>query len=128
MAETAILGVIPALSVSLDVLDVLARAAARAGRLVLMYGPYGGLYMYLFGSKATWRLEAQILGHLDDTEACGFRDHVQTECTMISVAVRIPLLPILNTRRNKIDWLVFILTHYLGGHYGPDCCHGNVTE
>lgn len=59
----------------------------RAIELVRLYGT-SGLYIYAFGSRATWRLQAQVLGQLRDEDAFAFKKSVTDECTMISVAVQ----------------------------------------
>jgi len=66
------------------------RRALTSIRLLNLYGPSGFL-LYYFGSLTTWRVEAQVLGRLDDDDAMGFKKSVQDEGTMVSVAVRLVL-------------------------------------
>ena len=75
------------LEVTLDVADVGARHSLRAFQLLELYGP-PGLFLFLFGSKMTWHIEAQILGQMIDEDALAFKKYIQDECTMVSVAVR----------------------------------------
>ncbi|KFY93942.1 hypothetical protein V500_03483 [Pseudogymnoascus sp. VKM F-4518 (FW-2643)] len=72
----------------LDVIDLLARTAVRASNLFLLYGP-SSIPLLLFGSRATWRLEAQILGQLKEEDAAAFKKSILDECTMIAVAAAI---------------------------------------
>lgn len=65
---------------------LVAHQALKSIRLVILYGP-SGIFLYYFGSLVTWRVEAQVLGQLDDNEAMQFKKSVQDECTMVSVAV-----------------------------------------
>lgn len=85
MAE-AVIGLFPAAEMFLDVADAVARHGLRAIRLLKLYGR-SGLFLFLFGSKLTWRMEAQVLGELNDEDALAFKKCVQDECTMVSVAV-----------------------------------------
>ena len=88
MAEGApsIAVLILTVKVSLDVADSVARHGLRAIRLFGLYGP-SGLLLFWFGSKSTWRMEAQVLGELTDEDALAFKKCVQDECIMVSVAV-----------------------------------------
>lgn len=52
-----------------------------------LYG-VSGLTLLVFGNRTMWRLEAEILGGLRDSDAHAFRKSVQGQCNMISVAVR----------------------------------------
>ncbi|KIM98299.1 hypothetical protein OIDMADRAFT_90904, partial [Oidiodendron maius Zn] len=52
------------------------------------YGLFG-IFLYLFGSRTTWRTEAHVLGTVSDDDALNFKKSVQDECTMISVAAAI---------------------------------------
>lgn len=70
----------------LDTLDIYFRTLAHAINLYRLYGP-SGLILLFFGSRTTWRVEAQVLGQLDDDVAMDFKKSVQDECTMISTAV-----------------------------------------
>lgn len=79
---------IGAVKVSLDVADAIARHGMRGIRLLKLYGP-SGLFLFWFGSKLTWRMEAQVLGEMADEDASAFKKCVQDECTMVSVAVSI---------------------------------------
>lgn len=85
------LAIIPAafmtIRLLLDGTDYVLRSARRA---VLLVGIYGspGIFLFLFGNRSTWRLEAQIIGKLQDADATSFKDAVQGQCSMISVAVR----------------------------------------
>ncbi|KAF2496463.1 hypothetical protein BU16DRAFT_460458 [Lophium mytilinum] len=64
-------------------------AARRPFQLLILYG-VSGLFLYLFGSNTTWRVESQVLGQLsgDDgvDDAMNFKTSVLDGCTMISVA------------------------------------------
>jgi hypothetical protein len=88
MAEgaTALAGLVMTVQVLLDVADSVARHGLRAIRLLGLYGP-SGLLLFWFGSKSTWRMEAQVLGELNDEDALAFKKCVQDECIMVSVAV-----------------------------------------
>jgi hypothetical protein len=79
-------GAIGTVRLSLDVADAVARHGLRAIRLLELYGP-SGLFLFWFGSKSTWRMEAQVLGELIDEDAMAFKKCVQDECIMVSVAV-----------------------------------------
>jgi hypothetical protein len=59
-------------------------------RPIDLFDLYGvsGIFLYLFGSRTTWRTEAHVLGTVSDDDALNFKKSVQDECTMISVAVR----------------------------------------
>ncbi|KAH7117905.1 hypothetical protein B0J11DRAFT_509599 [Dendryphion nanum] len=76
------------LKTSLDLADISARNMLKVFRLFSMYG-FPGILLDVFGSEMTWRLEAQILGQVQDDDASAFRDYVQSECNMISVAAAI---------------------------------------
>ena len=54
--------------------------------LIDLYG-LSGIFLYLFGSRTTWRTEAHILWSVSDEDALNFKKSVQDECTMIFVAV-----------------------------------------
>jgi fructose-1,6-bisphosphatase len=58
---------------------------------VALYDLYGSsaTLLLLLGSRTTWVTEAQVLGRFQDEEALQFRQSVQDECTMVSVAVGI---------------------------------------
>jgi hypothetical protein len=71
----------------LDVADFYAREIVRVIRLHKLYGP-SGIPLLLFGSRAIWRIQAQILGQVKDDDALEFKKSVYNECTMIAVAVR----------------------------------------
>lgn len=58
----------------------------RPFRLWDLYGA-PGIILYLFGSRTTWNVEAQVLGRQDEDDAMQFKKSVQDECTMVSVAV-----------------------------------------
>ena len=73
--------------IALLVSDSLFQVIRRAIPLFRLYG-LPGIVLLFFGSRTTWRVEAQILGKLDDKEALEFKKSVQDECNMISVAVR----------------------------------------
>ncbi len=60
--------------------------AVRPFELIRLYGPPGVILFY-FGSRNTWRLQAQVLGELKKEDAFSFTRCVKDECTMISVAV-----------------------------------------
>lgn len=69
-----------------EVADLFARNAVRAFHLSVLYGP-SSIPLLLFGSRATWRIEAQVLGQLKDEDAATFKKSILDECTMIAVAV-----------------------------------------
>jgi hypothetical protein len=73
--------------ITLDLIDISAREAARLFQLWSWYGP-SALPLFIFGSRTTWRIQAQILGQLKDEDAIAFKDSVYGEYTMIAVAVR----------------------------------------
>jgi hypothetical protein len=79
-------GVIAAFVVALELSNVAAKALYRAFSLVKLYGG-GGIALWLFGNRSTWRLEAQVLGKLNDQDAFAFKSVVQGQSTMIAVAV-----------------------------------------
>ena len=89
--KAEILGVVSIFTGPLDIVllvsDSLFQAIHRAIPLFRLYG-LSGIVLLFFGSRTTWRVEAQILGKLDDKEALEFKKSVKDECTMISVAVR----------------------------------------
>ncbi|KAF7507474.1 hypothetical protein GJ744_010405 [Endocarpon pusillum] len=68
--------------------EAVAQFTIRCFHLIRLYGPPGFVLLF-FGSQTTWRIEAQVLGKLDDKEALEFKKSVQDECTMISVAAAI---------------------------------------
>ncbi|KAF2116048.1 hypothetical protein BDV96DRAFT_645399 [Lophiotrema nucula] len=76
------------LQTTLDVADVGARHSLRVFRLLQVYD-LSGLFLFMFGSEMTWRLEAQVLGQMADDDALAFKKYVQAECTMIFVAAAI---------------------------------------
>jgi len=71
----------------LDVADFYAREIVRGIQLHKLYG-HSGIPLLLFGSRAIWRFQAQILGQVKDDDALEFKKSVYNECTMIAVAVR----------------------------------------
>ncbi|TLD30016.1 hypothetical protein E2P81_ATG06669 [Venturia nashicola] len=80
--------VAPTLMNAFYITALVAQQALKSFRLLTLYGP-SGLLLYYFGSLVTWRVEAQVLGQLDDDEAMQFKKSVQDECTMVSVAAAI---------------------------------------
>ena len=70
-------------------LEVVEFASFTLGQAISFSTLYGSSAVPLiaFGSVATWRVEARILGRLCDTEATEFKKSIQDECTMVSVAV-----------------------------------------
>jgi hypothetical protein len=70
--------------------DLCARELVRGIQLFKRYGP-SGIPLFLFGSRTTWRMQAQILGQVKDDDALAFTKSVYNECTMIAIAVRIPI-------------------------------------
>lgn len=58
----------------------------REFELVRLYGSLG-IVVWLFGSRNTWRLQAQVLGKVKEEDAFSFKKSVTDECTMVSVAV-----------------------------------------
>jgi hypothetical protein len=77
-----------AVQVSLDVADLGARYIRRVYQLCKLYG-ISGIPLSIFGNQTTWRIQAQILGQLNDGDAVAFKESVYNECTMIAVAVSI---------------------------------------
>lgn len=73
----------------LEVGDILRVRALKGLRLCELYGS-PGLFLFLFGNQTAWKLQAQIVGGIDDDAVMAFKKSVQDECTMISIAVRIP--------------------------------------
>jgi hypothetical protein len=69
------------------VIQTLIQPLRRPIDLFDLYG-VSGIFLYLFGSRTTWRTEAHVLGTVSDDDALNFKKSVQDECTMISVAVR----------------------------------------
>jgi hypothetical protein len=72
-----------------DCLYYLNSLASGCIRLISFMDMYGlpGFFLYLFGNRAVWPLEAQVLGALQDEDAHTFRRSFQDQCSMISVAV-----------------------------------------
>jgi hypothetical protein len=77
------------IQISLDVADLGARHFMRSYQLCKLYG-IPGILLSVFGNHTTWRIQAQILGKLNDEDALAFKASVYNECTMIAVAVSIP--------------------------------------
>lgn len=69
------------------VLELVIQHIRRPIDLFDLYG-LSGIFLYLFGSRTTWSVEAHVLGIVSDDDALNFKKCVQDECTMISVAVR----------------------------------------
>lgn len=86
----------PQLRIFLDIADSNAREIVRGYQLCKWYGQFG-IFLFLFGNRTTWRIQAQVLGELSDDDALAFKSSVYNECTMIAVAVRIPLQSSLRT-------------------------------
>jgi hypothetical protein len=82
----------PTLVLLLDGTDYVLRSVRRAVLLTRIYGS-PGIALFLFGNRSIWRLEAQIIGKLQDADATAFKDAVQGQCSMISVAVRAWIRP-----------------------------------
>jgi hypothetical protein len=74
----------------LEFADVTARGIVRGYQACRLYG-LSGIPLSIFGNRTTWRIQAQILGHLRNEDALAYKESVYNECTMIAVAVRIPL-------------------------------------
>jgi hypothetical protein len=72
--------------ICLDMADLYAHQFVRGFNLYKCYG-LSGIAIFLFRSRTTWRIEAQILGQVNDDAAVEFKKSVCDECTMISVAV-----------------------------------------
>ena len=89
-----IAGLFPSLQLALDIADASAREFVRGYRLFIWYG-LSGIPLFLFGNRTTWRLQAQILGQVEDEDAMAFKSSVYNECTMIAISVSIPLTMIL---------------------------------
>lgn len=82
--------VFPEFRIFLDIADSYAREIVRGYQLCKWYGQFGILLFFL-GNRTTWRIQAQILGELSEDDALAFKSSVYNECTMIAVAVRVPL-------------------------------------
>ncbi|KAH8593000.1 hypothetical protein B0O99DRAFT_516762 [Bisporella sp. PMI_857] len=87
MAE--VLGVVASVySISAVVGKVVLSYTYRAIHLSRLYGIPAGVIL-LFGSRTTWRMQAEVLGKLNKEDAMAFKKSVQDESTMISVAAAI---------------------------------------
>ncbi|KFZ14085.1 hypothetical protein V501_03412 [Pseudogymnoascus sp. VKM F-4519 (FW-2642)] len=75
-------------SFTFDAVDLLGRSAVRAFHLFTLYGP-SSIFLFFFGNRATWRIEAQVLGQLKEEDATTFKKSILDECTMIAVAAAI---------------------------------------
>jgi hypothetical protein len=82
--------VFPYVRIFLDIADSSALRIVRVYQLCKWYGQFG-IFLYLFGNHTTWRIQAQVLGELSDDDALAFKSSIYNECTMIAVAVCIPL-------------------------------------
>lgn len=88
-------------STGLSIALLLVSGPNRLIGLIRLYGP-SGVLLFIFGSQTTWRLEAQVLRHIDrdgnliDDSAQAFKRTVSDECTVISVAVGLLLLDCLS--------------------------------
>ena len=51
-----------------------------------LYG-ISGILVEIFGNNDVWRMQAQVLGSLNDDDALTFRQSIQNECNMEAVAV-----------------------------------------
>jgi hypothetical protein len=60
-------GVVGLVSLVLDVLDFYNYALLRGVQLMSWYGP-SGFMLFLFGSWATWRMQAQVPSYLASLE------------------------------------------------------------
>jgi hypothetical protein len=80
----------PSVRLALDLADAFAREFVRGYQLWKWYG-LAGVPLFIFGNRMTWRIQAQILGELNDDDALAFKTSVYNECTMIAVAVSIPV-------------------------------------
>lgn len=70
---------------------ILARIDPSKTRPFLYVELYGisGIFLWLFGNRATWKAECQVLSQVRDDDAKQFKKSVLNECTMVSVAVSI---------------------------------------
>lgn len=66
--------------------QVIKREIERYLALNRLYGS-SGYIVALCGNSNVWRVEAKIIGELDDNQATEFRKSIQDECSMIAVAV-----------------------------------------
>jgi hypothetical protein len=108
--------VFPQLRIFLDIADAFARKFVRGYQLWKWYGQ-AGVPLFIFGNRTTWRIQAQILGELNDDDALAFKTSVYNECTMIAVAVSIPVK----------GSFIFVLTK-AGCHRSSNCYHGIIIE
>ena len=54
---------------------------------IQLYGPVSGLAVAMFGNKSVWRMQADVLSSLDDTDALEFRKIIQDESAMVGISV-----------------------------------------
>jgi hypothetical protein len=86
-ALSAVTSALAVASFAIQVIEISTRQIFRPLHLFRLYG-LGGLFLYAFGNRTTWCVQAQVLGNLENSDAETFKKSVQDECTMISVAVR----------------------------------------
>jgi hypothetical protein len=87
MSGLEALEIIGVISTVIEITSTVIQTLRRPINLFDLYG-LSGVFLYLFGSRTTWRTEAHVLGTMSDDDALNFKKSVQDECTMISVAVR----------------------------------------
>jgi hypothetical protein len=87
--------IIAVADIGFEIVDTFRNEIVRVVHLMSWYGP-SGLVLFLFGSRTTWRMQAQVLGQLKEEDALGFKKSVYDECTMVSVAVRVHTLEALH--------------------------------
>ena len=86
-APEAVASLVFSVAIALDAADLCAREIVRGIQLCKWYGS-SGIPLFIFGNRNTWRIQAQVLGQLNDDDALAFKRSVHDECTMIAVAVR----------------------------------------
>ncbi|TID22352.1 hypothetical protein E6O75_ATG11146 [Venturia nashicola] len=69
-------------------------STSRPYHLVGLYG-IPGIFLWLFGSRATWKAEVQVLSQVRDDDAMQFKKSVLDECNMVSIAVGNPMYKLL---------------------------------
>ncbi|OAL43353.1 hypothetical protein IQ07DRAFT_637092 [Pyrenochaeta sp. DS3sAY3a] len=85
LAKSAVVNIRIVFSSVLLIAELLESSVFRPFRLFQLYGA-SGLFLFVFGSRTTWRTQAYVLGKVDDDDALNFKKSVHDECTMISVA------------------------------------------
>ncbi|KAE9988365.1 hypothetical protein EG327_003394 [Venturia inaequalis] len=61
---------------------------SRPFHLIDLYG-VPGIFLWLFGSRTTWKAEVQVLSQVRDDDTMQFKKSVLDECSMVSIAAAI---------------------------------------